>query len=242
MGQDLDFWEAFKALHVSHWEPKPLLYLGKPWSHAWLSDRCVLPILSSHSGIRHEIGECLVTNPQQCGQDIPSCHKYLWMFFPFYHKASFPCPVPTRCSRTVKCIENTGQKVKARFRSRKRFVVTIWGPPSVYFFVVCVLGFFPMWFLASVGVWCGGVSECSEHLSRWFLSALGAAQPTPRCRTFPGSEKWIWREKGQHISHGVWCEISHLLLISVFVLWDNGWRWAGLCQKMQFWQLGQKIS
>lgn len=31
---------------------------------AWLSDRCVLSILSSYSEIRHEIWECLVTSPQ----------------------------------------------------------------------------------------------------------------------------------------------------------------------------------
>lgn len=59
-----DFWETFKALHVSHWDPKPQLFFGKPWSYAWLSDRCVLSILSSYSEIRHEIWECLVTSPQ----------------------------------------------------------------------------------------------------------------------------------------------------------------------------------
>lgn len=134
-------------------------------SHAWLSDRCALSILSSYSEIRHEIWECLVTNPQQCGQDIPSCHKYLLMFFPFYCKAAFPCLVPTRRGRAVKCIENTEGKVL--FQIKEKVCCDYFGTFKClfFFFVVYVLGFFPMWFLASVGVWCDGVSECSEYLS-----------------------------------------------------------------------------
>lgn len=179
-------------------------------SHAWLSDRCALSILSSYSEIRHEIWECLVTNPQQCGQDIPSCHKYLLMFFPFYCKAAFPCLVPTRRGRAVKCIENTEGKVL--FQIKEKVCCDYFGTFKWFFFFCCLC-----FRLFSHVI--SGFCRCLVWWSKWMLrvlelvlSALGAAQPTPWCRTFSWSEKWIWREKGA--TYLVWSLVWDLTLVN----------------------------
>lgn len=75
-----------------------------------------------------------------------------------------------------------------------------------------------MCFLAYVGVRCDGVSDA---LSTWVSKTCqlwGQLIPHHGAGLSHEVRNGYGGRREQHISCGVWCEISHLLMINVFVL------------------------